>query len=81
MGQVHKFVNKTNKTTHMLCLITPAGMEKMFEGLGKPVTAGHFLPLTSNDIRRTKTNSKYSRKVWTETISTRLFRLVLMQLV
>ena len=25
---VHKFTNKTDKTTHMLCLITPAGMEK-----------------------------------------------------
>jgi hypothetical protein len=28
----------------MLCLITPAGMEKMFEEVGKPVAAGTFLP-------------------------------------
>ncbi|HKU83729.1 MAG TPA: cupin domain-containing protein [Candidatus Nitrosocosmicus sp.] len=38
-GPVHKFVNKTGKIVHMLCLITPAGMEKMFLELGKPVAA------------------------------------------
>jgi quercetin dioxygenase-like cupin family protein len=43
-GPVHKFANKTDKIAHMLCLITPAGMEKMFEEVGKPVAAGTFLP-------------------------------------
>ncbi len=43
-GPVHKFINKTKKITHMLCLITPAGMEKMFKEIGKPVTANTFLP-------------------------------------
>jgi quercetin dioxygenase-like cupin family protein len=43
-GPVHKFTNKTDKTAHILCLITPAGMEKMFEEIGKPVAQGTFLP-------------------------------------
>lgn len=44
-GPVHKFTNRTDKTAHILCLTTPAGMEKMFEEIGKPVAAGTFLPL------------------------------------
>ena len=43
-GPVHKFTNKTDKTAHILCLTTPAGMEKMFDEMGKPVAAGTFLP-------------------------------------
>jgi quercetin dioxygenase-like cupin family protein len=43
-GPVHKFTNKTDKNAHILCLITPAGMEKMFEEIGKPVEDGMFLP-------------------------------------
>ncbi len=43
-GPVHKFTNKTDKEAHILCLITPAGMEKMFKEIGKPVTADTFLP-------------------------------------
>lgn len=42
-GPIHKFTNKTDKTAHILCLITPAGMEKMFEEIGKPVAPGTFL--------------------------------------
>ncbi len=43
-GPVHKFTNKTDKITHILCLVTPAGMENMFEEIGQPVAAGQFLP-------------------------------------
>ena len=43
-GPIHKFTNKIDKTAHILCLITPAGMEKMFEEIGKPVAPGTFLP-------------------------------------
>ena len=43
-GPVHKFFNETDKITHMLCLITPAGMEEMFKEIGKPVAANTFLP-------------------------------------
>ncbi|HMH24685.1 MAG TPA: cupin domain-containing protein [Puia sp.] len=43
-GMVHQFKNETQIIAHMLCIITPAGMEKMFGELGKPVSAGVFLP-------------------------------------
>jgi quercetin dioxygenase-like cupin family protein len=42
-GPVHKFTNRTDKTAHILCLTTPAGMEKMFDEIGKPVAVGTFL--------------------------------------
>ena len=67
-GPVHKFANKTDKTTHMLCLITPAGMEKMFEELGKPVATGTFLPLppmTSEEQKRIQSIAeKYGQKLY-----------------
>ena len=60
--------NKTDKTTQMLCLITPAGMEKMFEELGKPVAAGTFLPLppmTSEEQKRIQSIAeKYGQKLY-----------------
>jgi quercetin dioxygenase-like cupin family protein len=43
-GPVHKFTNKTDKTAHLLCFLTPAGMEKMFQEVGKPVAPNTFLP-------------------------------------
>jgi quercetin dioxygenase-like cupin family protein len=43
-GPIHKFTNRTDKTAHILCLTTPAGMEKMFKEIGKPVTANTVLP-------------------------------------
>ena len=43
-GPVHKFTNKTNEAAHILCFVTPSGMENMFEEIGQPVTAGQFLP-------------------------------------
>ena len=45
-GPVHIFVNKTDKIAHMLCPITPAGMEKMFLEIGKPVAAKTILLLS-----------------------------------
>ena len=44
-GTVHKFTNKTDNSAHILCLIPPAGMEKMFEEIGKPVSTHTFLAL------------------------------------
>ena len=43
-GLVHQFKNRTNTTAHLLCLVTPAGLEKFFEEIGKPVALGEFLP-------------------------------------
>jgi quercetin dioxygenase-like cupin family protein len=54
-GPVHKFTNRTDKTAHILCLTTPAGMDKMFEEIGKPVAADTFLPppqMTPEELKR-----------------------------
>jgi hypothetical protein len=42
---VHKFSNEIYKTAHILCLQTPAGMEKMFQEMGKPVSADTLPPI------------------------------------
>ena len=67
-GPVHKFINKTDKTTHMLCLITPAGMEKMFQEIGKPVVADTFLPpphLTPEEQKQLQSIAeKYGQKLY-----------------
>src|ERR1700744_6515668 len=33
-GPVHQFKNKTDHLAHMLCFLTPAGMEDMFREIG-----------------------------------------------
>lgn len=67
-GPVHKFINKTDKITHMLCLITPAGMEKMFREIGKPVVANTFLPplhMTSEEQKRVQSIAeKYGQRLY-----------------
>jgi quercetin dioxygenase-like cupin family protein len=67
-GPVHKFANKTDKTTHILCLITPAGMEKMFLEIGKPVAANTFLPppnMTPEEQKQVQSIAeKYGQKLY-----------------
>ena len=48
-GVVHAFKNKTAHTAHLLCTVVPAGLETLFEAIGQPVAAGHFLPLPAID--------------------------------
>ncbi|MFD1256294.1 cupin domain-containing protein [Mucilaginibacter terrae] len=43
-GLIHQFKNKTDTLAHMLCIVTPAGMEEMFEEIGQPVEYNTFLP-------------------------------------
>ena len=43
-GPVHQFKNNTDKNAHLICIVTPAGQEKFFEEIGKPVAQGEFLP-------------------------------------
>jgi quercetin dioxygenase-like cupin family protein len=43
-GLVHQFRNMSTSVAHLLCIITPAGMEKMFEELGRPIQQGTFMP-------------------------------------
>jgi quercetin dioxygenase-like cupin family protein len=67
-GPVHKFTNKTDKTAHILCLITPAGMEKMFEEIGKPVASGTFLlrpKMTPEEQKQVQSIAeKYGQKLY-----------------
>ena len=43
-GTVHDFKNTTDAVAHLLCIVVPAGLEKFFEEIGRPVAAGTFLP-------------------------------------
>ena len=43
-GVVHDFKNETDTTARLLCVVVPAGLEKFFQEIGKPVEAGTFLP-------------------------------------
>jgi quercetin dioxygenase-like cupin family protein len=67
-GPVHKFTNKTDKTAHILCLITPAGMEKMFKEIGKPVSVDTFLPppqMTPEEQKEVQSIAeKYGQKLY-----------------
>jgi len=53
-GPVHQFKNKTDHLAHMLCILTPAGMEDMFREIGEPVEAGKFLPPPVMDPEKIK---------------------------
>ena len=43
-GPVHSFKNESDAMAHLLCLVVPAGLEKLFQEVGQPVAAGAFLP-------------------------------------
>jgi quercetin dioxygenase-like cupin family protein len=67
-GPVHKFTNETDKTAHILCFTTPAGMEKMFLEIGKPVAADTLLPIpqmTPEELKRLQSIAeKYGQKLY-----------------
>jgi quercetin dioxygenase-like cupin family protein len=46
-GDVHCFRNVSSVPAHLLCTVTPSGMEEMFRELGTPVAAGTFAPAPS----------------------------------
>ena len=64
----HKFTNKTGQVARIICLLTPAGMEKMFEELGQPVAQGEFLPkpnMTPDKMKEfEKTAERYGQKIY-----------------
>ncbi|MBD1392004.1 cupin domain-containing protein [Mucilaginibacter glaciei] len=43
-GMVHSFKNRSENLARIICTVTPAGMDEMFEEIGQPVAAGTFLP-------------------------------------
>ena len=75
-GPVHKFTNKTDKMAHILCLTTSRRYGENVRRNRKAGACRHILSSATNEAGRTKTSSKYRRKVWTEIVSARLFRLI-----
>ncbi|MGB7664989.1 MAG: cupin domain-containing protein [Nitrososphaeraceae archaeon] len=67
-GPVHRFTNEINEKAHILCFITPAGMEKMFIEIGKPVAADTLLPIpqmTPEELKRLQSIAeKYGQKLY-----------------
>lgn len=67
-GPVHKFTNEIDKIAHILCLTTPAGMEKMFKEIGKPVEADTLLPIpqmTHEELKRLQSIAeKYGQELY-----------------
>lgn len=43
-GVVHSFKNVSDAVAHLWCVVVPAGLEQLFQEIGRPVTAGTFLP-------------------------------------
>ncbi len=43
-GAVHNFKNESGETAHLLCIVTPAGMDELFREIGKPIAAGSTPP-------------------------------------
>ncbi|HEY4111543.1 cupin domain-containing protein [Puia sp.] len=43
-GIIHNFKNKSDQMARLLCTVVPAGLDELFEEIGKPVKWGEFLP-------------------------------------
>jgi quercetin dioxygenase-like cupin family protein len=67
-GPVHKFTNETDNVAHFLCFTTPAGMDKMFQEIGKPVATDTLLPIpqmTHEELKRLQSIAeKYGQKLY-----------------
>ena len=44
-GIIHQFKNESEAVTHILIMVTPPGLDKFFNEIGKPVKWGEFLPV------------------------------------
>ena len=67
-GLVHQFKNKTDKVAHLLCIVTPAGMDQFFREIGLPIAAGNFLPapeMTAEYLQKVEAlAAKYGQKLF-----------------
>ncbi len=67
-GAVHCFKNTTNDVAHLLCTVVPAGLDRFFQEIGKPVEQGIFLPppdLTQEDLEKVKLLAeKYGQELY-----------------
>lgn len=44
-GAIHCFKNVSDRFVRLLCTVVPAGLDEVFETIGKPTEAGVFLPI------------------------------------
>lgn len=67
-GAVHCFKNTSEKVSHLLCTVIPAGIEDFFEEIGRPVDADAFLPhpvLSAEEKDRLKSIAeKYGQEIY-----------------
>jgi quercetin dioxygenase-like cupin family protein len=67
-GAVHCFKNTTGKIAHLLCTVVPAGLDRFFQEIGKPVETGTFLPapaLNTEELNKLKSIAeKYGQKLY-----------------
>ncbi|PJJ66379.1 cupin domain-containing protein [Chryseobacterium geocarposphaerae] len=53
-GAVHCFKNASDSFAKLLCTVMPAGLEKIFEAIGQPVSEVEFLPILEMTEERKK---------------------------
>jgi len=67
-GMVHSFKNRTEQGAHLLCMVSPAGLEGFFREIGQPVAIGDFLPPPHMDAEAMKKiqpiAEKYGQKLF-----------------
>lgn len=67
-GAIHCFKNNSTSNVRLLCTVVPAGLEKLFEEIGTPVTPQDMLPppaLTPERIAFLKDmDEKYNQKTY-----------------
>lgn len=67
-GPVHSFQNTTDKVAHLLCTVIPAGLDRFFEEIGKPVERGKFLapsiPTTEELDKLRSIGKKYGQELY-----------------
>lgn len=73
-GMIHQFKNLKKNLAHMICIITPAGMEDMFEEIGKPVDTNTFLPSTEVTAEMLEKLSAIGKKYGQKFYSTDYFK-------
>lgn len=67
-GAIHSFKNISGKMAHVLCVVTPAGLENFFREFGAPVSKGEFPPLPEINAefkeKVARLNKKYGQKIF-----------------
>ena len=67
-GAVHYFKNISDNTAHLLCTVVPAGLDRFFKEIGKPVETGTFLPppsFSKEELDRLKSVAeKYGQELY-----------------